>query len=80
MPQLHFYVPEVTADELRKRAKARGISLSRYLASLVQAEVPTGWPEGFFEEIVGGWKGEPLERPSQGKFEEREALGNRQQG
>jgi hypothetical protein len=27
------------------------------------------WPEGFFEEVVGGWKGEPLERPDQGWFE-----------
>jgi hypothetical protein len=75
MPQLHFYVPEETADELRKRAEAKGISLSRYLASLVQAEVPSGWPERFFEDVVGGWKGEPLERPPQGKYEEREALG-----
>jgi hypothetical protein len=24
-------------------------------------DVPDEWPEGFFEEVVGGWKGEPLE-------------------
>ena len=78
MPQLHFYVPEETAEELRKRAEAKGISLSRYLASLVQTEVPSGWPERFFEDVVGGWKGEPLERPQQGKYEEREGLVGRQ--
>jgi hypothetical protein len=27
------------------------------------------WPEGFFERVVGGWQGEPLERPDQGRFE-----------
>jgi hypothetical protein len=30
------------------------------------------WPEGFFEEVVGGWQGE-LERPDQGSFESNRA-------
>jgi hypothetical protein len=30
--------------------------------------VDAEWPEGFFEEVVGGWQG-PLERPDQGRFE-----------
>lgn len=25
-----------------------------------------GWMPGFFEEVIGGWVGEPLERPEQG--------------
>jgi hypothetical protein len=25
-----------------------------------------GWMPGFFEEIIGGWVGEPLSRPEQG--------------
>jgi len=32
------------------------------------------WPERFFEEVVGGWKGEPLERPDQGRLEPIEAI------
>lgn len=32
------------------------------------------WPEGFFEEVVGGWKGEPLDRPEQGHAERRDRL------
>jgi hypothetical protein len=32
------------------------------------------WPEAFFEEVVGGWKGEPLERPDLGRFEPVEAI------
>ncbi|WP_414574750.1 hypothetical protein [Anabaena sp. CCY 9402-a] len=26
-----------------------------------------GWMPGFFEEVIGGWVGEPLERPEQGE-------------
>ena len=33
-----------------------------------------GWPAGFFEEVIGGWVGEPLERPDQGEYEIREVL------
>ncbi|MES1026608.1 hypothetical protein ABN584_27320 [Gloeocapsa sp. BRSZ] len=33
-----------------------------------------GWNPGFFEEVIGGWVGEPLERPEQGEYETREPL------
>ena len=33
-----------------------------------------GWIPGFFEEVIGGWVGEPLERPEQGEYEIREQL------
>jgi hypothetical protein len=33
-----------------------------------------GWMPGFFEEVIGGWVGKPLERPEQGEYETREAL------
>jgi hypothetical protein len=33
-----------------------------------------GWMPGFFEEVIGGWVGEPLERPEQGEYETRESL------
>jgi hypothetical protein len=74
MPQLHLYVPDDVAETAKARAKAAGKSLSSYLADLVVAEVAGDWPEGFFERVVGGWKGEPLERPDQGQLEEREPL------
>jgi hypothetical protein len=32
------------------------------------------WPPGFFENVVGGWQGERLERESEGDYEERENL------
>lgn len=74
MPQMHFYVPDAMAKQLRARARAQGLSVSRYLADVVRHELGAGWPEGFFEEVVGGWQGKPLRRPPQGKLENREIL------
>jgi hypothetical protein len=75
MPQLHLYVPEPIAEKIKQRAQAAGVSTSRYLAQLVQHDLGSDdWPEGFFEEVIGGWQGEPLQRPPQGAFETREAL------
>jgi hypothetical protein len=77
MPQLYFYVSEDVAERIRQEAVASDLSVSRYLAELVKREVSPNWPKGFFEEVVGGWRGERLERPSQGNFEQREDLGSR---
>jgi ribbon-helix-helix CopG family protein len=74
MAQLHFYVPEEIAEELRRRAEARGLSTSKFIAELVTKELDGDWPPGFFEEVVGAWKGEPLERPEQLPYEKREEL------
>ena len=50
------------------------MSVSRYLADIVSREVGgEGWPEGFFEDVLGGWEGE-LERSPQGAYEKRERL------
>jgi hypothetical protein len=74
MPQLHLYVPDEVAETAKARAKAAGKSLSSYLADLVVNEVAGDWPEGFFENVAGGWKGEPLKRPKQGRPESRDRL------
>jgi len=58
MPQLHFYVSEEVAEKLRRRAEADGLSLSKYLASVVSQEVADGWPDGYFEQALGSWVGE----------------------
>ena len=74
MPQLHLYVPDEVAKRLREQAKTKKMSLSKYLAEIVQRETPTGWPEGYFEEVVGSWVGEPLQRPEPLELEERDPL------
>lgn len=74
MPQLHLYVADEVASLVRQRARARKMSVSGYLADLVRREVASGWPDGFFDEVVGGWAGRPFRRPGQGRFEQRERL------
>ena len=74
MPQLHFYVPEPVARRLRERASARGVAVSRYLAEMAQREIGGDWPAGFFDDVVGKWKGKALRRPPQGKPERRDTL------
>lgn len=76
MPQLHFSVPESVADEVRRRAKCAGVSVSKYLADRVSEEhgKAAHLPEWFYTEIVGGWEGEPLVRPEQLPWEERDEL------
>lgn len=75
MPQLHCYVPDAVAQKVQRRAAAAGVSTSRYLADLIKERVGADWPAGYFEKVVGGWQGEPLERPAQGEFESRDLLG-----
>jgi hypothetical protein len=74
MPQLHVYVPDKVAGLVRERARARGMTVSGYLAELVTREVASDWPGGYFDEVVGGWEGQALRRPEQGRFEKREKL------
>lgn len=75
MPQLHCYVPDELAKRLQEKARNQHLSVSKYLAGLVERDVANdGWPEGYFEKVLGGWQGEPLERPDQGEFEQRDAF------
>jgi hypothetical protein len=74
MPQLHLYVPEGVANVVRQRARARNMTLSGYLAELVKREVVSGWPHRYFDSVVGGWRGKPLRRAPQGRFERRDQL------
>jgi len=74
LAQVHFYVPERLASELRERAQANGLSLSWYVAKLVCRELEHDWPDSYFDTVVGGWKGDPLERPPQGDYETRGSL------
>ena len=75
MPQLQFYVADATAVALQKKAAGEGLTISKYLAQMARREVRPDWPDGFFEEVIGGWHGSPLTRPEQGDFEEREPFG-----
>ncbi|MBP9503344.1 MAG: hypothetical protein KBF17_14380 [Candidatus Promineofilum sp.] len=74
MPQLHLYIPDDLAERIQREAQSADMSVSRYLAELVRREMSPDWPEGYFDEVVGGWVGEALKRPPQGNLEQREPL------
>jgi len=74
MPQMHFYVPRDLSNRIQQEARSAKMSVSRYLAELVKREMAPKWPEGYFEQVVGGWRGEPLQRPAQGEYEQRANL------
>ncbi len=41
---------------------------------VVQPKVKRGWPAGYFERTAGSLADDPIERPPQGEYEERETL------
>lgn len=51
MPQLQVSVDQETAQRIRLAAKSRGLSVSKYLAEILQRELGTGWPPGYLEAI-----------------------------
>jgi hypothetical protein len=68
---LHLDVPVgMTNEELEV------LVIFQPLKSTVQVDTPQSlnWLPGFFEEVIGGWAGEPLERGEQGEFEVRESI------
>ena len=52
----------------------QSLRASEALPAVEATSESLGWPPGFFEETFGMWKGEPLERLPQGKYEERETI------
>jgi post-segregation antitoxin (ccd killing protein) len=73
MPQLHFYVPDEVAQLIQERAKAKNLSVSRFIAETMQREIHAGWPEGYFEKVVGEWQGE-FKEPEDLPLEARDPL------
>ena len=47
MPQLHLYVNDDVAADIKRRAKETGMSVFRFLAVMIRERTPTDWPEGW---------------------------------
>ena len=73
MPQLHCYVAEDVANQLQQKAERAHLSVSKYLALLIQNDIGRQWPDGYFD-LFGAWQGEPLQRPASGDYEQREEI------
>ena len=74
MTELQVNLPDDIAAKVEHQAQALGKSVSEYLSDIIQRRFQAQWPEGFFSKVVGGWRGDRLERPLQGEFDERDAL------
>lgn len=58
MPQLNLYVPAGMDQDLRRRAKQAGKSLSAYILDVFRGQSrQASWPKGFFTKMAGGWQG-----------------------
>ena len=71
MPQLHFYVPDDVAEQIKARAAQAKLPISRYVADLVKRDVCQGWPEDYFERISGAAEGATIRYEPSGPPEER---------
>jgi hypothetical protein len=63
MPQLHFTVDEKTAKRIQREAKRRGMTVSKYLATIVSRDVGEAWPSGYIASVVGSCAGTSLREP-----------------
>jgi hypothetical protein len=71
MPQLHFYVPDDVAEQIKARAARAHLSISRYVADLVKRDIVQSWPEDYFEQISGAAEGATIRYESSGPPAER---------
>ena len=55
MLRLKFYVDETTHDRVRHAAKAAGMSLSKWVATVVKEKTADQWP-GDVLALAGAWK------------------------
>jgi hypothetical protein len=63
------------AEFLAQRSEAASLVQTTLQQELLRQSVDeNGWPLDFFETVIGGWVGEPLERAEQGDYDVREPL------
>lgn len=68
-----------TVDCLKNMAKTHHRSLQGEIQFILEkvtkdSGLTPKWSEGFLEQVVGGWQGEPLTRAAQGEYEQRDEL------
>ncbi|MGK7922002.1 MAG: hypothetical protein AB4080_18560 [Trichodesmium sp.] len=70
-------------DRLKSLADKNNRTLEEEITEILEQALETeveikpkyeGWEPGFFEEVIGGWAGEPLVREPQPEYQEKEPL------
>ena len=74
MAQLHFYVPDDLAEQIKARAAQAKMPISRYVAELVKRDVGLGWPKDYFKRISRGTSATAIVHEPSGPPEERQPL------
>lgn len=60
MGQINFYVPANIEEKIKTSAKKKRQSVSEFVAEVIKREMGlrSGWPEGYFQEVIGSWEGD----------------------
>jgi hypothetical protein len=58
--QLNLYVPDELAARLKAEARQAKLPLSSYIVGQLTKQFADDWPEGYFENVLGFWKGEDI--------------------
>ena len=74
MAQLHFYVPDALAEQIKARAAQANMPISRYVAELVKRDVGVGWPKDYFKRLSSGRSAASMVHEPSGPPEERQVL------
>lgn len=73
MPQLSLYLTEDQYAKLKNEAHAEKVSLSKWVTTRLLDTVEPRYPDGWAD-LFGSVSDEPLIRPAQPEFAEREAF------
>ncbi len=71
-------IPELLdhfVGKLENMAKKNNRTLEEEVTAILEGVLKAkAWNPGFFEEVIGGWEGEPLVRGPQPEYQERDPL------
>jgi len=68
MPQLSLYLDNRTLKAVETKAKARKMSISKYVKEAIEKDIHSNWPKDYFA-LFGSIKDSTFEVPEELKFE-----------
>ncbi len=68
MPQLSLYLDNATLKAVETKAKARKISISKYVKEAIEKDIHSNWPKDYFT-LFGSIQDVKFKRPKELKFE-----------